>query len=114
MRLSELKETLHADVLVGSDKMGTSVTSGTASDLMSDMLTGATNGAVLLTGLNNIQVVRTSLIAGVAAIVFVRGKRPGEEVTAHAQEHDLPLLLTPFTMFTACGRLFNKGLRGVE
>jgi len=81
---------------------------------MSDLLTGPTNGAVLLTGLNNIQVIRTSVIAGVAAVVFVRGKRPSLEMINHANKHDLPLLSTNFTMFSSCGRLFAKGLRGVE
>jgi len=37
-----------------------------------------------------------------------------ESLIAHAREHGLPLLCTPYTMFTACGRLYEKGLRGVE
>jgi hypothetical protein len=90
------------------------IKAGTGSDLMSDMLTGPTSGVLLLTGLNNIQVIRTSVIAGVAAVVLVRGKRPGPEMIAQAREHGLPLLSTGFTMFSACGRLFARGLRGVE
>ena len=90
------------------------VKAGAASDLMSDMLTGQNNNAVLLTGLCNVQVIRTSVIAGVAAVVLVRGKEPTPEIIAQAREHGLPLLRTPFTMFTSCGRLFSLGLRGVE
>jgi predicted transcriptional regulator len=81
---------------------------------MSDMLRGPTHGSLLITGLNNIQVVRTSVISGVAAVVFVRGKRPNPEIVAHAREHELPLLSTPFSMFTTCGKLFSEGLQGVE
>jgi hypothetical protein len=81
---------------------------------MSDMLTGATEGVVLLTGLSNIQVIRTSVIAGVAGVVLVRGKKPTEEMIEQAKAHALPLMSTPFTMYTACGRLFSKGLMGVE
>jgi len=33
---------------------------------------------------------------------------------SQARDHDLPILSTPFTMYTACGRLFREGLRGVE
>ena len=114
LKLADVKEALRAEILVGNDKLDMPVTNGASSDLMSDLLTGPTNGAVLLTGLNNIQVIRTSVIAGVAAVVFVRGKRPNPEMINHASEHGLPLLSTNFTMFTSCGRLFAKGLRGLE
>lgn len=114
MKLSQIKEILKADVLVGEENLDSLVVAGTASDLMSDMLRGPTSGSLLLTGLNNIQVIRTSLISGVAAVVLVRGKHPTAEMITHAVEHDLPLLSTPFTMYSACGRLFREGLRGVE
>jgi len=112
--LADIKELLHADIFVGEDKLNMPVTRGTASDLMSDMLTGKNSGVVLLTGLCNVQVIRTSVIADVSAVILVRGKRPTQEMIIQAREHGLPLLSTPFTMFTSCGRLFAKGLRGVE
>jgi predicted transcriptional regulator len=114
LKLADIKEVLRAEILVGNDKLDMTINIGASSDLMSDLLTGPTDGAVLLTGLNNIQVIRTSVIAGVMAVVFVRGKRPNTEMINHAKEHGLPLLSTNFTMFTSCGRLFAKGLRGVE
>jgi len=114
MKLSDIKTTLKAEVIVGEDKLDIEVSAGTGSDLMSDMLTGPTSGSVLLTGLNNIQVVRTSVIAGVAAVVLVRGKHPSAEMKEHAAEHGLPLLTTPYTMYSACGRLYREGLHGVE
>ena len=115
LKLSEIKETLRAKVILGEDKFETEVIAGAASDLMSDLLRGPTKtGVVILSGLNNIQVIRTSVIAGVAAVVLVRGKVPDQEMIAQARARGLPLLSTPFTMFTACGRLFRLGLRGVE
>ena len=114
MKLSAIKEILLAEVITGHDKVEMPIEKCTACDLMSDLLTGPSTGSVLLTGLCNIQVIRTSVISGISAIVFVRGKRPTEELIAHAREHDLPLLTTPFTMFSSSGRLFSKGLRGLE
>jgi predicted transcriptional regulator len=115
LKLSEIKEILKAKVIFGEDQLDIEVMAGAASDLMSDLLRGpAKTGVVVLSGLNNIQVIRTSVIAGVAAVVFVRGKEPDEDMEAHARKHELPLISTPFTMYTACGRLFGKGLRGVE
>jgi DRTGG domain len=114
MKLADIKETLRAEVIVGQDKLDLPVETGCASDLMSDLLRGPTNGAVLLTGLNNIQVIRTSVISGVVAVILIRDKKPTPEMTSLAVEHGLPVLSTPFTMFSSCGRLFNMGLRGVE
>jgi predicted transcriptional regulator len=114
MTLMDVKDILKAEVFVGDDKLATTVTAGTGSDLMSDMLRVPKTGVVLLSGLNTVQVVRTSVIAGVAAVVVVRGKRPTSDMVSQALEHGLPLMSTPFTMFSACGRLFSRGLRGVE
>lgn len=114
VKLSEIKDLLDATVLVGDDKLDISVSGSCAGDLMSDILRGATDGTVLVTGLNNIQVIRTAIIVGVAAVILVRKKAPDETLVVHAREHGLPLLSTPCTMFTACGKLYEKGLQGVE
>ncbi len=114
MKLSEVKDLLKADVIFGDHKLEMSVDTAAASDLMSDLLIGPTAAALLLSGLNNLQVVRTCIISGVSAIVLVRGKRPDIEMINQASEHDIPLLSTPLTLFTACGRLFRGGIRGVE
>jgi predicted transcriptional regulator len=114
MKLSEVKEILKAKVATGEDRLDMVLKAGAGSDLMSDLLRGSKEGVVVLSGLNNIQVIRTAVIAGVSALVLVRGKEPDDEMKAQAQEHGLPLLSTPFTMFTACGRLFTAGLRGVD
>ena len=84
MILSDVKEILHAEVIVGNGKLDTPIKAGAGSDLMSDLLWGATTDVVLLTGLNNLQVIRSSVISGVAAVVLVRGKRPNADVIAQA------------------------------
>ena len=114
MKLSEIKEALKAEMVFGDESSDIEIERAAASDLMSDLLRGPMEGVLVLSGLNNLQAIRTSVIAGVAAVVFVRGKRPDEGMIAQAKKHGLPLLSTPFTMFTACGRVFGKGLRGVD
>jgi predicted transcriptional regulator len=114
LSLSEIRDTLRADVLVGHDMMDLEVDAGAGSDLMSDLLRGPTSGVVLLSGLNTIQVIRSAVIAGMSAVVLIRGKQPAPEMIELAEEHELPLLSSPFTMYTASGRLFIKGLRGIE
>ncbi|MFQ6092913.1 MAG: hypothetical protein ACE5OR_09555 [bacterium] len=77
MVLQDIKAVLDAEVLAGEGSLGIEVTAAKASDLMSDVLTLADPGALLITGLTNVQVLRTAEVAELSAVVFVRGKRPG-------------------------------------
>jgi len=85
---------------------------GGAADLMSDVLAFARPDSLLLTGLTHPQVVRTAEMAGILAIVFVRGKHPPPETAALAAEVGIPLLGTRYKMYEACGRLYAAGLPG--
>ena len=115
MRLATIQQVLKAKIIVGDDNLDAEVSAGAASDLMSDLLAGPTkSGVVVLSGLNNIQVIRTSVLSDVAALVLVRGKEPNEEMISHAGKHGLLVMSTPFSMYTACGRLFRQGLKGLE
>jgi predicted transcriptional regulator len=68
----------------------------------------------LLTGLCNPQVVRTSQMADVSAIVLVRGKKPPKETIDLAELEHIPLISTPYGMFELCGRLHRAGLASLE
>jgi len=114
IRLADVKEILDAEVVVGHDKLDTEVSGGAASDLMSDILRNTKEGALLLTGLNSVQVIRTSVIAGMAGVVFVRGKKPNDDVLEIAREHNLPILKTNFNMYSSCGKLYNRGLKSTR
>jgi hypothetical protein len=81
---------------------------------MSDVLTSIQPEAVLLTGLCNPQVVRTSVMADVAAIILVRGKTPPHETIALAEQERIALISSPFGMFELCGRLYAAGLQSLE
>jgi predicted transcriptional regulator len=114
MKLADIEKILRAQIVPGGHQKDIVLQAGAGSDLMSDLLRGPLTDVLVLTGLNNIQVIRTCVIAGVAAVVLVRGKVPDEEMVSLARENGMPLLTTPFTMYTACGRLFRAGLRGVD
>jgi len=82
-----------------------------ASDLMSDVLTSCKSGSLLITGLVNAQSVRTAEIVESAAIVYVRGKKPTEETIKRADNRNISLLCTEFSMFKVCGILHSNGLK---
>ena len=109
--LSDICELLACEVYTPREQLRTvEIQFGCASDLMSDVLAFSRSGAVLLTGLVTIQTIQTAFIAEISAVVFVRGKRPGEDVIALAREKRIPLLATPYSMYEACGLLYRKGL----
>ncbi|MBP1749993.1 MAG: hypothetical protein H6Q52_2532 [Deltaproteobacteria bacterium] len=112
MKLQEVKEILDAEIIVGKDLMNMEVRTAFGADLMSDVLAFAKPGSLLLTGLTNPQVIRTSDVLDIAAIILVRGKRPLSETIQLAEELRIPLLTTKFILFEAVGRLYAKGIRG--
>ena len=82
-----------------------------SSDMMSDVLAFAEDHSVLVTGLCNPQVIRTAEMLDMACIIFVRGKKPDEQMCRMAGEKDMVILSTAFSMFKTCGLLYEAGLR---
>lgn len=111
MTLDEIAALLHCEVLVPSER-ATDVTTVVASDGMSEILAYHRPDALMLTGLTNVQSVRTAVVADVRAIVYVRGKRPPAQVLALAREKGIPVMSTGFGMFESCGLLYQAGLEG--
>ena len=114
MKLQEVKEILKAECLTSETCLDHIVTHAFGSDLMSDVLAFVDENTLLLTGLVNPQVIRTAEMMDISHIVFVRGKRPAESTIRLAEANGIALLATADIMFTACGKLYEKGLRGVS
>jgi predicted transcriptional regulator len=114
MKILEIKELLGAEVLVGEEWMDHEVHSACGCDMMSDVLAFVKDQAVLLTGLCNPQVIRTATMMDMRCVVFVRGKRPGNDVLALAQDSGIAILATDMRMYPACGILYQNGLHAGE
>lgn len=113
MKLSKVRELLDARVCAGQDQIeDMEVKEACGSDLMSDVLAFVKEQGLLLTGLQNLQVVRTAEMMDMEAIVFVRGKMPNEEMIRIAEAKGIVLMSTELPMFTACGLLYKGGLAG--
>lgn len=114
MNLVDIKEILNAEILTGESRMYLNVESAFGADLMSDVLAFVRSDTVLLTGLTNAQVIRTAEMSDVEVVIFVRGKIPSKEVVDLAKKHELVLMRTEDIMYVACGKLFERGLKGVD
>ncbi len=112
MKLSQIKESLQATTIYeeGNEKELDHVF---ASDLMSDALALVEDGenTLFLTGLINVQVLRTAEMLDIHSIVFVRHKMPNEKIIETAKELHLNVYSTHMTMFEASGRLYEGGMR---
>ncbi len=108
MKLREVNEELDCSVLSGKNSLNRKINYIAGADLMSDVLAFVPSGALILTGLTNLQSVVTADISDAAAIVYVRGKVPDEEAVERAKQLELPLLKTDLSMYEACGKLYSK------
>lgn len=110
MKLSQVKTILNAEVVAGEEFLDREVKSAFGCDLMSDVLAFVRDQSLLLTGLVNGQVIRTAEMMDIKAIVFVRGKKPTEEIAQLAKEYQMVVMTTNLTLYPACGRLYSNGL----
>jgi predicted transcriptional regulator len=111
MTLAEVLSVIEGKLISSDADLSQEVAMACGADLMSDVLAFTHAGTLLMTGLTNPQVVRTAEMAGIVAIVFVRGKLPPPETIALAEEKGIPLLASKYTMYETCGRLYQTGLK---
>ena len=111
MLLKEVVEILKADV-IHMENPDTEILAACGSDMMSDALAFVKDQAMLLTGLVNVQTIRTAEMLDMNCVVFIRGKIPGDDIIALAKARGISILSTKHRMFTACGRLYVAGLGG--
>ncbi|MCK9254665.1 MAG: DRTGG domain-containing protein [Bacteroidales bacterium] len=81
-----------------------------ASDLMSDVLRLKCDNTLLVTGLCNIQTIRTVEMAEIKLIIIARGKKIDDEMLELADENDICVLETEFSVYKVCGLLYQKGI----
>jgi predicted transcriptional regulator len=112
MIIEDIMEILGAKFIVGEEWKDREVHTACGSDMMSDVLAFMKDQSVLLTGLCNLQVIRTAEMMDIVCVVFVRGKLPDESMIEMAKEKEIAILTTGHRMFSACGLLYEKGLRG--
>lgn len=115
MKINEIAEILKAEILTDFHEDNIDIQCCFASDLMSDVLRFANNESMMLiTGLNNQQVIRTAEMMDLTTVIFVRGKKPCNEILNLANESKITVLATNYTMFKTCGLLVINGMKGIE
>ena len=112
MNIKDIRDLLECKVVCNESLLSSEIHTACGSDMMSDVLAFVKDQSVLLTGLVNSQVIRTADMMDMLCIVFVRGKEPDQAMIDLAIERGIVLMTTNHRMFTACGILWENGLRG--
>ncbi len=110
MTLREIAKLLNATVCIGESRLDEEVEHAFDSDLMSDVLT-LKDTPMLVTGLCNIQTIRTCDMASLDIIVVVRNKKVTDDMIELAEDDDMVILSCPYSMFKACGLLYDAGIK---
>ncbi|MCF6240112.1 MAG: hypothetical protein L3J74_02055 [Bacteroidales bacterium] len=113
MNIGKICNLLKAKLICGANLLDKEVTYGFASDLMSDVLTLDNDDIVLITGLTNMQTMRTAEISEIPCIVFVRNKKVTDEMIKIAIDNDIVLLECKYSMFKTIGILYENNLKPV-
>lgn len=108
--VKEIAEVLNAKVICGVERINENIAVAFASDLMSDVLTLDTENMLLVTGLCNMQVIRTAEMSDISFILFVRGKQINEDMYKLAKENEMIILECEYSMYRTCGELFKMGV----
>ena len=112
MKISQMQQLLDAKVLCCEENLDRHVYSACGCDLMSDVLAYVKDQAVLLTGLENPQVIRTAVMMDMVCIVFVRSKEPSPEMLELAKDSGIVVMQCDKRLYEACGLLYSNGLAG--
>lgn len=112
MTMKEIVSLLNGQMLYGEEDSSLRFTTAFSSDMMSDVLAYGHDQSLLITGLMNQQVIRTAEMVDMHCVIFVRGKKPGQDILDLAREKDIAVISTAYGLFTASGLLYGSGLRG--
>ena len=81
------------------------------SDMVSDIITGAKANGILVTLQTHKSLIAAANLVDVAAIVFVRGKRPTDDVIALANKTGIGLFVADVDTWTFATKLNELGVK---
>ena len=112
MTVQEIADALGMTCAAGNSGMDREVTSGYASDLLSDVMGHAQDGAIWVTSQVHQNVVAVALLLNLSAVVIAGGLELMEDAADKADARGVPVLSTRLPAFEVVGRLYQLGVRG--
>jgi len=113
MKIKDIVRLIDGEIVCGEENIDLDVNAAFSSDLMSDVLTIKADNLLLITGLVNVQTIRTAEMSDINCLLFTRNKVVTPEMKTIARDNDMVLITTPYTSFRTSGILFSNGLKPV-
>lgn len=113
MTVKEIIKIVDGKAICCEDRLSTQIEYAFASDLMSDVLTVDKENILLITGLANLQAIRTAEISDISCIIFARAKKINEEMISIARENNIILIESHHSLFHISGVLYQAGVKSI-
>ncbi len=113
MKIRQIVELLGGKLISGEPYLENEVDFAFASDLMSDVLTINMDKLLLITGLTNLQAIRTAEMADIPVIVFARDKKVSSDMVSLAEENNMVLIECCYSVYKTSGILYGQGLKAL-
>ncbi|MBO7547643.1 MAG: hypothetical protein J6T07_04275 [Bacteroidales bacterium] len=111
MKIKEIARLVDGEIVGAPADDSYEVEKAFASDLMSDVLRFSMEDTVLITGLCNNQTMRTSEMADLRVVLIGRDKQPDAEMLELAEDSDITIIKSRYSLFKLSGILYNAGIK---
>jgi predicted transcriptional regulator len=111
MKIEEIRYLLNAKISSLPKSRDCEYNYAFASDLMSDVLRIRPDEVILITGLCNLQTIRTAEMSDINCVVLGRGKQPNDEMKRLAQDNNITLMYCDYSVYKICSILSKEGIK---
>jgi hypothetical protein len=98
MNLSELALKINARLFPPAGEFCTEVTGINAADTMSSLIANASHDTLIVTSLNNSQLIRIAELMDVPGLCLVGGVQPSPDLIARARETGAAIMVSPYSL----------------
>ena len=107
MTLKEIAENLGLEILTAEDMLGTDVTGGYTSDLLSDVMANTKQENLWITLQIHQNIVAVAKLKELCGIIIVNSRQLEADTVKKAEEEKVPLLRTADPAFAVSGKLYS-------
>ena len=113
MKVEEVLNIIGGELLTPNRAATNEIRYAFSSDLMSDVLTRDYEDTLLITGLSNIQAIRTAEMSDIGVVIIARNKEVSEDLVRLAESSDIVLLKSAYSLFRISGLLYEAGIKPI-
>lgn len=107
MTVREIADKLNLKVFSGSKGLDKEIEGGYVSDLLSDVMGFAKEGAIWITLQTHKNIMAIATLKDLAAVVLVKGFEPEKDTMEVSDEENIPILGSTEQTFELAGKIYN-------